>query len=91
MAQILVKEAEKALQMPAKQCLWGTCCSDSRFPQFCEGVRFVPFAKPTRTLETFLRWSKAWRASPQPVQCQQNYIFVYYSKRSEFRSRKKSV
>ena len=57
--QILVKEAEKALEMPVKHCLWGTGSSDSRFPQFCEGVRFVPFAKPSRTLETFLRWSKA--------------------------------
>ena len=57
--QIQVKEAEKALEMPVKHCLWGTCSSDSRFPQFCEGVRFVAFAKPTRTIETFLRWSKA--------------------------------
>ena len=45
--------------MPVKHCLWGTGCSDSRFPQFSEDVRFVPFAKPTHTLETFLRWSKA--------------------------------
>ena len=27
--QILVKEAEKALEMPAKHCLWGTCSSDT--------------------------------------------------------------
>ena len=45
--------------MPTKHCLWGSCSSDSRFPQFCEGVRFVPFAKPTRTPETFLRYNKA--------------------------------
>ena len=52
--QILVKEAEKASEMLVKHCLWGTCSSDSRFPQFCEGVRFVPIAKPTHTLETCL-------------------------------------
>ena len=28
-------------------------------PQFCEGVRFVPCTKPTRTLETCLLWIKA--------------------------------
>ena len=41
--------------MPVKHCLCGTGSSDSRFPhcRFCEGVRFVPFAKPTRTLETY--------------------------------------
>ena len=90
--QILVNEAEKALEMSVKHCLWGTCSSDSRFPRFCKGVCFVPFAKSTRTLERCLRWSKAYgRASPQPVQCQQNYIFLYYSKRSQFRTRKERL
>ena len=46
--------------MLVKHCPWGTCNSDSRFPQFSEGVRFVPFAKPTRTLETY-----HWRELPQ--------------------------
>ena len=32
--QILVKEAEKALEMQVKHCLWGTCSSESRFPSF---------------------------------------------------------
>ena len=86
--QILVK-AEKALEMPIKHCLWGTCSSDSRFPQFCEVVRFVQFAKPTRMLETFLCWSKA--CGPQPVQCQHFFFFFNYSKRSEFRTRKERL
>ena len=52
-------KTEKASEMPVKHCSWCTCSSDGRFPQFCEGVRFVPFTKPTRTLETCLLWTKA--------------------------------
>ena len=32
--QILVKEADKASEIPVKHWLWGTCSSDSRCPSF---------------------------------------------------------
>ena len=90
--QILVKEAEKASEMPVKHCLWGTCSSDSRFPLICEGVRFVPFAKPARTLETCLRLSKVCgrpHSQSNVSKILSSFLFLfYYSKRSEFRTRK---
>ena len=40
-------------------CRTGKCSSVQNTHTPEQGVRFVPFAKPTRTLETFFRWSKA--------------------------------
>ena len=48
------KAAEKASEMPVR----GVHAA-LMVPQFCEGVRFVPFAKPARTLETCLCWIEA--------------------------------
>ena len=45
--------------MPAKHCAWGTCNSDSRYRESCEGVRFVPFTKPKQGLQKCIRWIKA--------------------------------
>ena len=50
---IPVKKTEKASEMLVKHCSWDTCSSSSRFPQFCEGVSFVPF--------TCLCWIKVCR------------------------------
>ena len=57
------KKAEKASKMPVMHCSWGTCSSDSRFPQFCDGIPFVPLAKPMWMLETCLHWIKAYRCT----------------------------
>ena len=45
--------------MPVKHCAWGTCNSDSRYRESCEGVRLVPFTKPKQGLQKCVRWIKA--------------------------------
>ncbi|XP_033730606.1 uncharacterized protein LOC117320019 [Pecten maximus] len=40
-----------------KRCCWGTCNTDSRFPDRLEGgVTFIPFPKPGRSLEKCKEW-----------------------------------
>ena len=29
-----------------KRCAWGTCNIDSRYPERCTGIKFIPFVKP---------------------------------------------
>ena len=48
--------------MPVKNCSWGSCKSDSRYPERCVGVTFLPFVKPGRHdyhLGRCLRWIQA--------------------------------
>ncbi|KAJ8300724.1 hypothetical protein KUTeg_022243 [Tegillarca granosa] len=42
-----------------KTCSWGTCNSDSRFPERIVDVRFIPFPKPKTNWEKCARWVKA--------------------------------
>ncbi|XP_014853227.1 PREDICTED: zinc finger protein 184-like isoform X1 [Poecilia mexicana] len=43
-----------------KRCQWGTCNSDTRYPERLEGgIHFIPFPKPKRSLEKCKRWIKA--------------------------------
>lgn len=39
-----------------KTCSWGTCNSDTRYPERVQNVRFIPFRKPTINGDTCLRW-----------------------------------
>ncbi|KAJ8298551.1 hypothetical protein KUTeg_023894 [Tegillarca granosa] len=39
-----------------KTCSWGTCNSDSRFPERIVDVRFIPFPKPKTNWEKCARW-----------------------------------
>ncbi|CAG2257337.1 unnamed protein product [Mytilus edulis] len=40
-----------------KRCCWGTCNTDSRYPDRLEGgIVFIPFPKPGRSLEKARRW-----------------------------------
>ncbi|XP_061190838.1 uncharacterized protein LOC133198954 [Saccostrea echinata] len=40
-----------------KRCSWGTCNTDSRYPdRLVGGIRFIPFPKPGRNLEKARRW-----------------------------------
>ena len=41
-----------------KRCAWGTCKSDSRYPERIEGVHFIPFPKPKVNYEKCLLWIK---------------------------------
>ncbi|KAK3105146.1 hypothetical protein FSP39_018149 [Pinctada imbricata] len=42
-----------------KRCCYGTCNSDTRYPDRLEGgVQFVPFPKPKTNLEKCLKWIK---------------------------------
>ena len=73
-------------------CRTGKCSSVQNTHTPEQGVRFVPFAKPTRTLETFFRWSKAC-GCPHSQSNVNFFIFYYfyYSKQSEFRTRKERL
>ena len=43
-----------------KRCQWGTCNSDTRYPERLEGgITFIPFPKPKRNFEKCKRWIKA--------------------------------
>ncbi|XP_032427997.1 zinc finger protein 8-like isoform X2 [Xiphophorus hellerii] len=43
-----------------KRCQWGTCNSDTRYPERLEGgIHFIPFPKPKRSLDKCKRWIKA--------------------------------
>ena len=39
-----------------KRCCWGTCTSDSMYPERLNGAVFVPFPKPTRALGKCMLW-----------------------------------
>lgn len=40
-----------------KRCCWGTCNTDSRYPDRLQGgIVFIPFPKPGRNLEKAKRW-----------------------------------
>jgi len=41
-----------------KRCSWGTCNSDTRYPERIVNVSFIPFPKPI-TNKACLRWIKA--------------------------------
>ena len=42
-----------------KRCAWGTCNSDSRYPERLEGgVVFIPFPKPKSNSEKCRLWIK---------------------------------
>ena len=41
-----------------KHCCWGTCKSDSRYPERLEGAFFIPFAKPKQTPDKCRLWVK---------------------------------
>lgn len=42
-----------------KTCSWGTCNSDTRYPERVQNVRFILFPKPTTNQAKFLRWVKS--------------------------------
>lgn len=42
-----------------KRCSWGTCNSDTRYPERIVNVIFIPFPKPITNYEACLRWIKA--------------------------------
>ena len=87
--QIQVKEAENLGIRNTGQAVRGVHAALIAGSPFCEGVRFVPFAKPTRTLETCMpSLDQSLPVSPQPVR---KIIPFYYSKRSEFRTRKERL
>ena len=39
-----------------KRCAWGTCNSDTRYPERTPGVQFYPFPKPKTKSERCLAW-----------------------------------
>ncbi|XP_064597347.1 uncharacterized protein LOC135463831 [Liolophura sinensis] len=39
-----------------KHCSYGTCKSDSRYPEKLGGAKFIPFPKPKSDLQKCLRW-----------------------------------
>ncbi|KAJ8300498.1 hypothetical protein KUTeg_022017 [Tegillarca granosa] len=43
-----------------KTCSWGTCNSDSRFPEHFVDVRYILYTKPNIKWEKCARWVKAW-------------------------------
>lgn len=44
-----------------KHCSYGTCKSDSRYPEKLMGAKFIPFPKPKSDLEKCLRWISCCR------------------------------
>lgn len=44
-----------------KHCCWGECNSDTRYPERCENIQFIPFVKPTKpwNRDQCLRWIRA--------------------------------
>ncbi|XP_035667952.1 uncharacterized protein LOC118410371 [Branchiostoma floridae] len=42
-----------------KVCCFGTCNSDSRYPERVSGVSFYPFPKPKTRMDACMRWIKA--------------------------------
>jgi hypothetical protein len=42
-----------------KICAWGTCNSDTRYPDRVKDVTFVPFPKPKTNFDKCLRWVRA--------------------------------
>ena len=42
-----------------KRCCWGTCNSDTRYPDRVQNVLFFPFPKPKTNIEVCMRWIKA--------------------------------
>eukprot|EP00105_Crassostrea_gigas_P022770 XP_011442409.1 PREDICTED: uncharacterized protein LOC105338826 isoform X1 [Crassostrea gigas] len=44
-----------------KHCSYGTCKSDSRYPEKLMGTKFIPFPKPKSDLEKCLRWISCCR------------------------------
>ena len=49
--------------MPTKHCVWEVCNSDSRYPERCSGVKFIPFVHVPKSnpwnRDKALRWIKA--------------------------------
>ncbi|XP_036406921.1 forkhead box protein N2b isoform X2 [Megalops cyprinoides] len=55
-----------------KRCSWGTCNSDSRYPERLEGAFFIPFPKPKANLEKCMLWIKLccrphWQLNPAKI------------------------
>nr|XP_034305741.1 uncharacterized protein LOC105338826 isoform X4 [Crassostrea gigas] len=44
-----------------KHCSYGTCKSDSRYPDKLMGAKFIPFPKPKSDFEKCLRWISCCR------------------------------
>jgi hypothetical protein len=42
-----------------KRCCWGTCNSDTRYPETVQNVSFIPFPKPKTNFDACPRWIKA--------------------------------
>lgn len=49
------------LNIMVKHCSYGTCKSDSRYPEKLMGAKFIPFPKPKSDLEKCLRWISCCR------------------------------
>ena len=48
-----------------KRCCWGTCNSDTRYPERLNGAKFIPFPKPKRALEKCMLWMLCGRPHSQ--------------------------
>lgn len=55
-----------------KRCVWGTCKSDSRYPDRIKGLHFIPFPKPKANYEKCLLWIRLcgrphWQFNPSTI------------------------
>lgn len=56
-----------------KTCSWGSCNSDSRYPERLENdMMFLPFLKPKTNPEICLRWIKACGETPSAAKHQKH-------------------
>ena len=81
--QILVKEAEKASEMPAKHCLRRTCSSDSRFPSFMKASVLCRSPNQRESLKHAFAGAKpAGVPTASPMSEEKKYIYITRSGRN---------